>query len=74
MFCEIAYSHSRRKHAHRCQCCSKIVQDGQQVLMYSCGNVTRVLHLSCADKPSFDGITMRELAELHSGVRNGRTG
>lgn len=63
---QINYAHDRRKHRHRCQCCSKAVNAGEQVLMYRVSRkVTRVLHVDCADRPSFDGLTQRELALLH---------
>jgi hypothetical protein len=61
------YAHDRRNHRHRCQCCSKIINAGEEVLMWKISaKVSRALHLECADKPSFDGLTHRELANLHS--------
>ena len=63
---QVTYANDRRKHRHRCQCCSKIVCVGETVLMYRVSSKsTRVLHTECADRPSFDGLTFRQLAELH---------
>lgn len=64
---ECSYAHDRRNHRHRCQCCNKIVNQGETVLMYKISaKVSRVLHIACADKPSFDNLTFRQLAQLHS--------
>lgn len=64
---ETTYAHERRAHRHRCQCCRKIINAGESVVMYSVDHKTsRALHIACADKPSFDGLTMRQLAQLHS--------
>lgn len=61
------YAHDRRKHRHRCQCCNRIVESGEIVLMWRITwDTTRVLHVACADRPSFDGLTQRQLAQLHS--------
>lgn len=63
---EVDYRNDRRKHRHRCQCCSKVVTVGERVLMYRVSiKATRVLHTECADRPSFDGLTFRQLGELH---------
>lgn len=63
---EINYKHDRRAHRHRCQCCLKIVNAGERVLMYRAGkHSTRVVHAACADRPTFDGLTYRELGQLH---------
>lgn len=62
---EIEYAHDRRQHRHRCQCCSKIVNVGEKVLMWRVGRkVTRVLHVDCADRHTFDGLTYRQWAQL----------
>lgn len=66
---EITYAHDRRKQnrRHRCQCCSKPVNAGEMILMYRVAqNITRVLHVDCADRPSFDGLTFRQLGQLHA--------
>jgi hypothetical protein len=64
---ECSYAHDRRNHRHRCQCCNKIVNTDEQVIMYKISSkVSRVLHIECADKPSFDNLTFRQLAQLHS--------
>lgn len=64
---ECTYAHDRRAHRHRCQCCRKIVNAGETVIMYKIdAKTSRVLHTGCADMPSFDGLTMRQLAQLHS--------
>jgi len=63
---ECTYAHDRRAHRHRCQCCNKIVNAGEQVIMYRIdAKNSRALHAECADKPSFDGLTHRQLAQLH---------
>lgn len=62
---EVTYANDRRKHKHRCQCCRKIVSIGEQVLLYRITGGSRVLHVLCADRPSFDGLTFRQLGELH---------
>lgn len=64
---EIDYAHDRRAHRHRCQCCRKIVNAGERVVMYRVSaKVSRVLHIACADRQTFDNITYRQLAQLHS--------
>ena len=64
---ECDYAHDRREHRHRCQRCRKIVNTGERVLQYKISNkVSRVLHLNCADEASFDNLTHRQLAQLHS--------
>jgi len=63
---ECSYAHDRRKHRHRCQGCTRIVEAGTTVLMWRVdAKTTRVLHVECADKPSFDNLTHRQLAQLH---------
>lgn len=64
---ETAYAHDRRAHRHRCQCCRKIINAGEPVVMYAVSGATRALHLACADRPTFEGgPTQRGLAQLHS--------
>lgn len=64
---ETTYANDRRKHRHRCQCCSKIIQPGDAVVMWAVdAGRTRALHAACAGRPSFDGLTQRQLAQLHS--------
>lgn len=66
---EITYAHDRRKHRHKCQCCRKIVNAGERVVMYKINHkISRVFHVACADQPSFDNLTFRQLAQLHSDV------
>lgn len=63
---QMLYAHDRRNHRHRCQCCNKIVNAGEEVVMYKISaKVSRVLHIGCADKMSFDNLTYRQLAKLH---------
>lgn len=63
----VIYSHSRRKHVHRCQCCNKLAVDGSQVLMWWLKGATRILHMDCAEKTFFDGPqTWKQLAEEQS--------
>lgn len=48
----MTYSSSRRKHSHRCQCCRKVITEGELVLMAKVvGKATRCLHTACADRP-----------------------
>lgn len=64
---ETIYANDRRAHRHRCQCCNRIVTAGEPVVMWKTDHKTsRVLHADCAEKPSFDGITQRQLAQLGS--------
>lgn len=66
---ECDYGHDRRKHRHRCQCCRKIVKEGEAVTMYRFGDKkTRVLHIECADiKPLPESSwTYRDLALVHA--------
>lgn len=64
---ECVYAHDRRNHRHRCQCCNKIINEGENVVMWRISaKISRALHQNCADKPSFDGISQRQLAHLHS--------
>ena len=65
---ETSYSHDRRAHRHKCQCCGKIVNQGEQVVMYCLGTKTRVIHVVEADKKVFgdDGYTWRDLALTHA--------
>lgn len=54
----MTYSASRRKHSHRCQCCRKIIAEGEAVLMARVvGKATRCMHEDCAAKP-FGGSTL----------------
>lgn len=62
-----SYTHDRRARRHRCQCCWRIIETGEAVVMWKVtATSTRALHAACADKPSVDGLTQRELAQLHS--------
>lgn len=57
------YSHSRRTHRHRCRCCSKIIDDGQNVVMARVvGAKTWAIHETCATKPFF-AMTWRDAME-----------
>jgi hypothetical protein len=40
---EITYAHDRRNHRHRCQCCHKIVQAGEQVVIWK--PLLNIVHL-----------------------------
>jgi hypothetical protein len=65
---ECTYAHDRRNHRHRCQCCRKIINDGESVILWKASSkVSRALHIECADLPIQNlGVTNRELAQLHS--------
>lgn len=71
---ETVYAHDRRVHRHRCQRCSRIVNAGEKVVMYAVSKATRVLHADCADVMTCDGITYRQLAQLHSDEHARRLG
>jgi hypothetical protein len=64
---EAVYAHDRRNHRHRCQCCRKIINAGEKVVMWKVdAKTSRALHIGCADRPSFDNLTHRQLAQLHT--------
>lgn len=66
---EMTYAHDRREHRHKCQCCGKIVQDGEDVVMYRFGSTrTRVIHLREADLGlgADFSYTWRQLALTHA--------
>lgn len=48
---EMTYAHDRRAHRHRCQCCRRIVEAGERVLMVQMDTKrTRVCHAEpCAE-------------------------
>lgn len=51
---ETTYRHDRRKNAHRCRACNRVLKDGDEVLMtrvgrWVGGTYTRAIHLDCAD-------------------------
>lgn len=72
---QTTYAHDRRAHRHRCQCCHKIINAGEPVVMWAIHKATRALHLSCADRPTWaGGPTQRELAQLHSDEHARRLG
>jgi hypothetical protein len=72
---ETTYAHDRRKHRHRCQCCRRIINAGEAVVMYAVSGATRALHLSCAERPTWEGgPTQREMAQLHSDEHARRLG
>jgi hypothetical protein len=62
---ETTYANDRRKHRHRCQCCGKIINVGDRVVMWRLGRITRAVHIECQDTIAIDNITYRQLAELH---------
>lgn len=62
-----SYAHDRRAHRHRCQCCNKIVNAGEAVIMAKVqAKKTRVIHASCADKLAINDVSWRELMKLHA--------
>lgn len=69
-----SYSRSRRKHAHRCKCCQRIMREGEAALFYRHARGCWVVHLECADKmaQNIDGkvITWREQFELYAEDAN----
>jgi|SoimicmetaTmtLPC_FD_contig_121_52237_length_2056_multi_3_in_0_out_0_3 hypothetical protein len=62
---ETTYANDRRKHRHRCQCCGKIINVGDRVVMWRLGRITRAVHIECQDTIAIDNVTYRQLAELH---------
>ena len=50
---EADYRHDRRKHAHRCRCCQRILQDGDRALFMKLRSArgTWAVHIECAGKP-----------------------
>lgn len=65
---EREYAHDRR---HRCQCCRRIIEAGERVVMWRIQGGTRALHIECASKDTFlladkgQVFTHRQLAQLH---------
>lgn len=68
---ECDYAHDRRNHRHRCQCCRRIVEAGERVVMWRIPHGTRALHVECAAKDTYlladkgQVFTHRQLAQLH---------
>lgn len=49
-FWEIEYHHDRRAHRHRCRCCSRIIEAGEQVIQARIGEQrTLTIHATCGD-------------------------
>lgn len=49
---ECTYRHERRRHAHRCRACNRVIRDGAPVLMARVsGGATWAVHAECADAP-----------------------
>ena len=71
---ETTYAHDRRKHRHRCQCCNRIINEGESVVMWAISGGSRALHVACAERGTGLGITQRELAQLHSDEHARRLG
>lgn len=66
---EAVYAADRRKHRHRCRCCRRIIEPGDNVLMWrETARVSRAVHLDCADKIAccssqfFEDMTWRQYA------------
>lgn len=55
---EVVYKNDRRKHRHRCRCCSKIIEPGMSVLMVRLARGAWAVHIECADK--FHGTAEQE--------------
>lgn len=48
---ETDYSADRRKHRHRCFCCSRVLKAGDRAVMVRVvGRKTRAVHATCADR------------------------
>lgn len=71
---ECDYAHDRRKHRHRCQACSRIINEGERVVMWAVSKGSRALHIACADVMSFNGVTHRGYAQLQSDEHARRLG
>jgi hypothetical protein len=61
-----SYSHERRAHRHKCQCCGKIVNTGEAVVMYRIGLRTRVVHQSEAVRVVSGEYSYLDLAMCHA--------
>jgi hypothetical protein len=44
------YRHDRRKHRHRCFCCSRILTEGEPAILGRVARGSRALHVECASK------------------------
>lgn len=59
---EAVYAHARRKHAHRCPFCSRVLKSGEAAVMWRDGNKTRAAHDLCANAYE-DGAPRRAVIE-----------
>lgn len=60
---QISYAHDRRRARHRCRCCNRILNAGEQVVMAKVADrATYAIHVEpCAGKPHGNGpMTWRE--------------
>jgi hypothetical protein len=64
---EATYKHDRRAHRHRCHQCARIVNEGEQVVMWRVRKGTKAVHLECADAPHPCG-TMRDAIAIWSAA------
>ena len=64
---ECTYKHDRRAHRHRCrnEACGRIINAGEQVLMWRCKDrrSTYAVHIACADAPHPCGTYRDAVAE-----------
>ena len=67
---EMTYANDRRKHNHRCMCCSKIIQAGETVLMCRQHKGTVAVHIACADRQHSPGNSWRDAFECWGGMHN----
>jgi len=64
---ETTYAHDRRAHRHRCLCCHRVINAGEQVAMWKISHkVSRAVHAGCADKIAIETTTFRQLGALQS--------
>lgn len=62
------YKHDRRVQRHRCRCCWKIINDGEEAILSRVGNrTTWALHSECATKRHSDLYTWGEIFAVWSG-------
>jgi hypothetical protein len=71
----MTYSADRRKHSHRCVACSRIVGEGQEVIMLRQDRGSKVVHLyPCSTNQHSPGVTYGEAFRLWGIERNARLG
>jgi len=71
----MTYSADRRKHSHRCVACSRIVGEGQEVIMLRQDRGSKVVHVDpCSTNQHSPDVTYGEAFRLWGIERNARLG